>query len=200
MQSLGGGWQKQFASHNSSGEPKMSTEVQEHQDINASVQSFRVDVQLHDLLKKSDGARPLGPGAASITPQQLPKPVFPQHPELLTEHELPQDEHGSPENPYMRHWTASQIFHNMQGWMFPYFKSRLLPGDFHPIIAYLFTEWKCNLDCHYCWAFDNRVKGMTEDTAKRSIDWLHSTTCRVLALMGGEPLLRPDFAAWPTLA
>ena len=30
--------------------------------------------------------------------------------------------------------------------------------------------------------------------AKRSIDWLHSTTCRVLALMGGEPLLRPDFA------
>ena len=33
--------------------------------------------------------------------------------------------------------------------MFPYFKSRLLRGDFHPIIAYLFTEWKCNLDCHY---------------------------------------------------
>jgi len=33
-----------------------------------------------------------------------------------------------------------------------------------------------------------------EDTARRSIDWLHSTTCRVLALMGGEPLLRPDFA------
>jgi MoaA/NifB/PqqE/SkfB family radical SAM enzyme len=82
----------------------------------------------------------------------------------------------------------------MRGWMFPYFKSRLLPGDFHPIIAYLFTEWKCNLDCHYCWSFDNSVKGMTEDTAKRSIDWLHSTTCRVLALMGGEPLLRPNFA------
>jgi hypothetical protein len=30
-----------------------------------------------------------------------------------------------------------------------------------------------NLDCHYCWAFDNRVKGMTEDVARRSIDWLH---------------------------
>jgi MoaA/NifB/PqqE/SkfB family radical SAM enzyme len=27
-----------------------------------------------------------------------------------------------------------------------------------------------------------------------SIDWLHSTPCRVLASMGGEPLLRPDFA------
>jgi MoaA/NifB/PqqE/SkfB family radical SAM enzyme len=34
---------------------------------------------------------------------------------------------------------------------------------------------------------------MTEDVARRSIDWLCGTTCRVLALMGGEPLLRPDF-------
>jgi hypothetical protein len=33
---------------------------------------------------------------------------------------------------------------------------------------------------------------MTEDTAKRPIDWLHGTGCRVLAYMGGEPLLRPD--------
>ena len=68
-----------------------------------------------------------------------------------------------------------------------------MPGDFHPIIAYLFTEWKCNLDCHYCWAFDNSVKGMTEDIARRSIDWLHDHGCRVLALMGGEPMLRPQF-------
>jgi MoaA/NifB/PqqE/SkfB family radical SAM enzyme len=34
---------------------------------------------------------------------------------------------------------------------------------------------------------------MTEELAKASIDWLHSTTCRVLALMGGEVLLRPKF-------
>ena len=34
---------------------------------------------------------------------------------------------------------------------------------------------------------------MTEDVAKRSIDWLHSIGARVLALMGGEPLLRPKF-------
>jgi len=72
-------------------------------------------------------------------------------------------------------------------------KSRVLPGEFHPIIAYLFTEWKCNIDCHYCWAYDNRVNGMTEDTARRAIDWLHETGCRVLALMGGEVLLRPNF-------
>ena len=35
---------------------------------------------------------------------------------------------------------------------------------------------------------------MTEDIARRSIDWLHDHGCRVLALMGGEPLLRPQFA------
>jgi MoaA/NifB/PqqE/SkfB family radical SAM enzyme len=81
----------------------------------------------------------------------------------------------------------------MRGWLYPWVRSRVLPGDFHPMIAYLFTEWKCNLDCHYCWAFDNKVQGMTEDAARRSIDWLHDTGCRVLALMGGEVLLRPKF-------
>ena len=81
----------------------------------------------------------------------------------------------------------------MRGWLFPYIRSRVLPGDFHPITSYLFVEYKCNLDCWYCWAFDNKVKGMTEDTARRSIDWLHDHGCRVLALMGGEPLLRPEF-------
>jgi MoaA/NifB/PqqE/SkfB family radical SAM enzyme len=115
----------------------------------------------------------------------LPAPVFPRKPALLTDQPLPQD--GE------RHWTSSQIYHAMRGWAFPYVKSRILLGDFHPIVAYLFTEWKCNLDCHYCWAFNNNVKGMTEEVARASIDWLHSTTCRVLALMGGEPLLRPQF-------
>src|ERR1035438_7271309 len=74
-----------------------------------------------------------------------------------------------------------------------YIGSRVKPGEFHPIISYLFTEWKCNLDCHYCRANDNRVPGMTEDVARRSIDWLHDSGCRVLALMGGEVLLRPQF-------
>jgi MoaA/NifB/PqqE/SkfB family radical SAM enzyme len=116
---------------------------------------------------------------------KLPDPPFPRKSQLLTREALPQD--GE------RHWTPAQIHHAMRGWAFPYFKSRLLPGDFHPIVAYLFTEYKCNLDCHYCYSFDNRVKGMTEEVARASIDWLHSTTCRVLALMGGEVLLRPQF-------
>jgi MoaA/NifB/PqqE/SkfB family radical SAM enzyme len=35
---------------------------------------------------------------------------------------------------------------------------------------------------------------MTEEVARRSIDWLHDVGCRVVGLMGGEPLLRPAFA------
>jgi MoaA/NifB/PqqE/SkfB family radical SAM enzyme len=162
-------------------------EPQKHPTADSAVPSFRLDVQLHELLMNS-AAEPAAPPPASEPPQQLPEPVFPSRPELqkgLDSQYMPGDGH--------RHWTSQQILHTMRGWMFPYFKSRLLPGDFHPLIAYLFTEWKCNLDCYYCWAFENSVKGMTEDIARRSIDWLHGTTCRVLALMGGEPLLRPDF-------
>jgi len=117
--------------------------------------------------------------------EPLPEPVFPMQPAPLTADDLPSD--GT------RRWTAAQIYHTTRGWGIPYVRSRLLPGDFHPIVAYLFTEFKCNLDCHYCYSFDNRVKGMTEEVARTSIDWLHSTTCRVLALMGGEVLLRPKF-------
>ena len=151
---------------------------------------FRVDVPLHQLLVTPRAKPTLLPSAQ---PQTLPEPIFPQHPELLGLDETDLALHEAAIKNGRRQWTTDLIYRAMRGWLFPYIKSRVLPGDFHPIIAYLFTEWKCNLDCHYCWAFDNRVKGMSEDTAKRSIDWLHSTTCRVLALMGGEPLLRPHF-------
>jgi MoaA/NifB/PqqE/SkfB family radical SAM enzyme len=116
----------------------------------------------------------------------LPEAIFPQHPELL-------DDPG-PEQPLeKRRWGPKAIYRSARGWLFPYIRSRVLPGEFHPITAYLFTEYKCNLDCWYCWAYNNKVKGMTEDVARRSIDWLDENGCRVLALMGGEPLLRPQF-------
>ena len=111
-------------------------------------------------------------------PQSLPTPAFPKDP-----------------NP---HRTKAQ-YHRRNAWRtaycwaWPYVKSRFHAGELRPIVSYLFTEYKCNLDCHYYWSFNNTVKGMTEDVARRSIDWLHSIGCRVLALMGGEPLLRPDF-------
>jgi MoaA/NifB/PqqE/SkfB family radical SAM enzyme len=150
----------------------------------ASPAKFRIDVDIHNLLHASNQKGPEPAKAMGLT---LPDPKFPQHPELL-------NDPGPAVPPERRDWSTPELYRKMRGWLFPYLRSRLYPGDFHPITAYLFLEYKCNLDCWYCWAFNNQVKGMTEDVARRSIDWLHNHGCRVLALMGGEPLLRPQFA------
>jgi hypothetical protein len=44
-------------------------------------------------------------------------------------------------------WGLRPIYRTIRGWLFPYVRSRVLPGDFHPITSYLFVEYKCNLDC-----------------------------------------------------
>ena len=150
----------------------------------STVPKFRIDVDIHNLLMDKQAHRPVPAARNNLT---LPTPPFPVHPELLYKP-------APTVLPDRRRWTAAKVYRAMRGWLFPYVRSRVLPGEFHPITAYLFLEYKCNLDCWYCWAFDNKVKGMTEDVARRSIDWLHDNGCRVLALMGGEPLLRPDFA------
>src|SRR5262245_45746871 len=105
--------------------------------------SFPLEVRLNSDLGSSTLSPALGP---IVTGEKLPAPVFPQHPEFLTDAPWPGD--GE------RHWPASKIWHAMRGWGVPFVQSRLLPGEFHPIIAYLFTEYKCNLDCHYCYSFD----------------------------------------------
>jgi MoaA/NifB/PqqE/SkfB family radical SAM enzyme len=150
----------------------------------ATAPKFRIDVDIHNLLMHTATEPvklPVAKGA------KLPTPVFPRFPEKLSDP-------GPEVIPRTRDWTIPQVYRKMRGWLFPYVRSRVLPGDFHPITAYLFLEYKCNLDCWYCWSFNNQVKGMTEDVARRSIDWLHDQGCRVIGLMGGEPLLRPDFA------
>ena len=149
----------------------------------ATAAKFRIDVAIHDLLMNSTQRSPAPAEARGLT---LPEPIFPQFPERLTDP-------GPETPPEKRKWGAKDVYRYSRGWLGPYLRSRVLPGDFHPITAYLFVEYKCNLDCWYCWAYNNKVKGMTEDVARRSIDWLHDNGCRVLALMGGEPLLRPDF-------
>jgi len=96
--------------------------------------SFRLDVPLHDLLTKpaahSSGLQPVG------RPQTFPDPVFPQRPDLLG----PIEETDSWQPPEKRTWRPGQIYHAMQGWLFPYIRSRVTAGDFHPLIAYLFTS------------------------------------------------------------
>ncbi len=78
-------------------------------------------------------------------------------------------------------------------WVVPYLNSRIHNQEFRPILCYLYTDWKCNIDCHYCFQYNNQQPGMSLETAKSAIDWLKSIGCRVLALMGGEPLVRKDF-------
>ncbi len=136
---------------------------------------FRMHGELHDRLMT--GTR--SAVAKSQEPLALPVPVYPRR--------------NGTEEPSGFMYHANNGVRAVRRWFIPYVESRFLPGSFRPLLSYLFTDWKCNLQCHYCWAFDNRVKGMTEDTAKRSIDWLHSVGCRVIAIMGGEPLIRPDF-------
>jgi hypothetical protein len=84
--------------------------------------SHRLDVPLHDLLMKpaERSSVPLPIGA----PQTLPEPVFPQKPELMNT----PDEDFFPRNG-VRHYKAEHIYRSMKGWAFPYFRSRLLPGD-----------------------------------------------------------------------
>ena len=149
----------------------------------AAVPKFRIDSDVHDQLMVSPSKAPQPPTPKGLT---LPEPVFPQYPEKLSDP-------GPDSPPEKRDWTASLVRRAMRGWLFPYIRSRVMPGEFHPMVAYLFVEYKCNLDCWYCWAFNNKVKGMTEDTARQAIDWLYDNGCRVLALMGGETLLRPQF-------
>lgn len=143
--------------------------------------TFRIDVDINQLLVRSNPPVPPSPKGLS-----LPEPVFPQFPEKLIDP-------GPETPPERREWSRGQIMRKVRGWLVPYLRSRVMPGQFHPITSYLFVEYKCNIDCWYCWSFNNQVKGMTEDVARRSIDWLHDHGCRVLALMGGEPLLRPQF-------
>jgi MoaA/NifB/PqqE/SkfB family radical SAM enzyme len=80
-----------------------------------------------------------------------------------------------------------------RSWVIPYLNSRIHREQFRPVLCYLFTDWKCNIDCHYCHQYDNNGSSMTVETAFSAIDWLKSIGCRVIPLMGGEPLVRKDF-------
>ena len=150
--------------------------VQDNLQLGSDAPAFRIDKKLHQILYTGKEERT---ALAPVPDEVLPEPVYPMR----------TDTNALTENEYQK----LNAIRTWKTWGSPYFKSRWYSNDLRPIIPYLFTEWKCNLDCHYCWSYNNKVKGMTEDTAKRSIDWLHSIGSRVLALMGGEPLLRPKF-------
>src|SRR5213079_857886 len=151
----------------------MAPALQQENAPTSSAPPSRLDSKLHQILYKPEMRTTLD---ALPEPAVLPEPPYPIH--------------ADPQPMSKSEYQKLNAIRTWKTWGAPYFKSRWYNKDLRPIIPYLFTEWKCNLDCHYCWSYNNKVKGMTEDTAKRSIDWLHSIGSRVLALMGGEPLLR----------
>jgi MoaA/NifB/PqqE/SkfB family radical SAM enzyme len=80
-----------------------------------------------------------------------------------------------------------------RSWLIPYIKSRIHSQEFRPVVSFLYTDLNCNLDCHYCYSRGKKIQGMTMQVAKDAVDWLKSVGCRVLAYMGGEPLVRKEF-------
>ncbi len=153
----------------------MQENLPRQQENAGSSARFRLNQQLQDMLLKP---APVPITGEAAEPLKLPEPVFPQR--------------KSDRDFTKKEFDRLNLVRGWKGWATPYFKSRWHSKELRPIIAYLFTEFKCNVDCHYCWSFNNKTKGMTEETARHAIDWLHSIGNRVLALMGGEPLLRPD--------
>jgi hypothetical protein len=86
--------------------------------------AFRIDVAINELLHSAvHPPTPPKPKGA-----MLPEPVFPQYPELLSVA-------GPAAPPEKRQWTREQIMRKVRGWLVPYIRSRVMPGDFHPITA-----------------------------------------------------------------
>jgi hypothetical protein len=76
--------------------------------------NFRLDVPLHNLLTNTAAAPPMGLYPVGA-PQTFPEPVFPRRPELIG----PIDTDAPWAPPEKRHWGPGQIYHAMQGWLFP---------------------------------------------------------------------------------
>ena len=84
----------------------------------ATAPKFRIDVDIHNLLMNSAPKPVLVPKSKGLT---LPEPVFPQYPEKLTDP-------GLYVPPDKRDWSLQQVYRSMRGWLFPYIRSRVMPG------------------------------------------------------------------------
>ncbi|MFC1886293.1 radical SAM protein [Thermodesulfobacteriota bacterium] len=116
-----------------------------------------------------------------------------QSKDLHIRHEQPPWNKGSE---CRTHDTAYQLRNfklACRSWLIPYIKSRIHSREFRPLLSFLFTDLNCNLNCHYCFSRGKKIPGMSMKTAKDAVDWLQSVGCRVLAYMGGEPLVRKGF-------
>ncbi|MBN1849301.1 MAG: radical SAM protein [Deltaproteobacteria bacterium] len=99
----------------------------------------------------------------------------------------------SREKTHKNRYYVNNFARAYRSWLVPYIKSRLQSESFRPVLSFLYTDLRCNVDCHYCYIQDKTILGMDMQVAKDAVDWLHSVGCRVLAYMGGEPLVRKSF-------
>ena len=90
-------------------------------------------------------------------------------------------------------YHGKNVLKAYKSWILPYVKSYIHPDEFRPILSFLYTDLNCNLNCHYCFSRGKNIPGMDPQTARDAVDFLHSVGCRVLAYMGGEPLVRKPF-------
>ena len=84
--------------------------------------TYRLDVQLHELLMNPPEQPRLLPPPPGGELQTLPEPVFPQYPELMTA----PDEDYFPVNG-KRKYKAKHVYRAAKGWAFPFFRSRIMP-------------------------------------------------------------------------
>jgi len=88
---------------------------------------------------------------------------------------------------------TSQFRRACRSWLFPYLRSRLAANEFRPVLSFFYTDLNCNLSCSYCYSRGRNIPGMSWETACAAVEWLERQGCRVLAYMGGEPLVRKPF-------
>lgn len=67
-------------------------------------------------------------------------------------------------------YKGSNGIRALERWVIPYVNSHMHANEFRPVLCYLYTDWKCNIDCHYCFQYDNTKPAMSLETARSAID------------------------------
>ena len=109
------------------------------------------DVAINALLTSAT-QRPPAPAEGKGLP--LPNPVFPQFPDRLNDpgHEVPREKLT---------WGLHDIYRTSRGWLFPYMRSRVMPGEFHPISA--------TADCRKAWSAKRSLRGPRANRPIKSV-------------------------------
>jgi len=93
------------------------------------VPTFRLDVPVHQLLMRTQERSRLEPQGKTLR-----EPVYPQR-----------EYHDEDEESQKKKFRRLNTTRGFKTWAAPFFKSLWYRDDLRPIIAYLFTDYACNL-------------------------------------------------------